>query len=409
MANKEYYKILQISEHLIAKYGYTQVLISKFEDTVSNENWYYKENDPNYQLIRVSLYRASTFSYDMSRVDTYIQYFKEKSKNGDISFLDIHISDEEYNSENEPYDYLNIEHNFHNGVDIHSIYPEIYTAIHSVQDGEKETLSIAQRIEQHLKSKFKNLPFYKKHRYFCTYTIMAICIINFLVGLFLKFKFNDSSAIYIVLGADYKTFTYGLNEFYRLITYAFVHNDLLHITCNLISLLVLGKYAENRFGHTKYMLILFFSILCGSLTQEILSDNVVCMGISAGIYGLMVIYIIESIKDRRFSLLAALPTILINISLNFLSTTAWMAHLGGAIGGFVIYFYLQDYKNLFRLGLLILFLLCLIYKYATIDTINNIYAGTDFEVINIFDSLGLSKLAQNLFNKLMELYMKLGG
>ena len=62
-----------------------------------------------------------------------------------------------------------------------------------------------------------------RHKPIATYIIMGICIFVYLLSLLLGTKY-DKSSVYVVLGADYMTFTLGLKQLYRLFTCVFVHN-----------------------------------------------------------------------------------------------------------------------------------------------------------------------------------------
>ena len=408
MANNELYKLFQLVDVFVTKYEYTQLVLKHYQQLSDSEVWLFNNKASNYHAIRITYNSASAFIYDNNRVEEYLAYFKKAIGNQELRFLDIHISKDEYNPEYEPFDYLNIEENYSSGVDVKQIYPDIYSAIHYVDNPSKEISGIVTKIRKSINRRVSSFKNQSKTTYIVTYIFMAICIVNYLLGLFLKYKYDDSSSIYVVLGADYKTFTLGLKQFYRLITYSFVHSDIFHIFCNLYSLNFLGKYAEIKYGHFKYSLIMIFSILCGSLTQGILSDNGICLGLSAGIYGLLVIFIIDTVSSGFINLRALIPTIVINIGINFLSTTAWMAHLGGAIGGLAIYYYLKEQK-VQRLILCIVLLLCLTYKYVTIDEIKDLYLGTDMNVIQIYNDLGFKNYANSILKKLINFYTKFGG
>lgn len=408
MANTEIYKLYQVIDVLVGKYNYTQVALKEYQNLSSNEAWLYNGDNNFYQVIRVSFSSAVSSTYE-KHIDVYLNYFKTNSKSTDIKFLDIHVNNDEYVKEYESFDYINLEENYSDGVDLKLCYPEIYTSIHKVSEPEKEIQKIINNIRDSIKQKIRNKPFLIRHRYLVTYIIIGICVLNFIIQTIMKTKFSDSSSVMVFLGAEYKTFTLGLNEYYRLFTYAFVHADIIHLTCNMISLYSIGRYVEYRYGHLKYLLILFYSIVIGGLTQGILSDNSICIGISAGIYGLLVIFIIDAITSGMINLRALLPTILINLFLNFLSTTAWMAHLGGAIAGFAIYYCFQNTKSIPRIVMCVLLLLCLVFKYVTIDSIKSLYVGTDFNVVKIFDDLGLKNIAEKLLIKLMNAYSKFGG
>jgi len=407
--DKDIYKLFQLTDVFISKYEYSQVMIKQYQSTIANEAWLLNSSNTNYQVIRISFSNAVQYSYDEERINVYLDYFKKNLKNDDIKFLDIHISKSEYDASYEPYDYVNVEESFIQGVDIKNIYPEVCTCIHTVKDSNKEVTSILNKMTKNINSRVKSKPFFQRYPYIFTYITIAICVINYLISLYFKYNYNDTSSVFVFLGADYKMFTLCLKQYYRLITYSFVHNDIIHLFCNMLSLYTIGRYIEVKLGHGGYVCILLFSVISGGLTQGILSDNSICIGISAGVYGLLVAFLIEVVSLGAIEFRSLIPTICINLFLNFLSTTAWMAHLGGAIGGFVMYYYLTDKKNVYRLLLCVVLMLCLIFKYVRIDSIENIYAGTDFNVLKIYQDIGLDNYASKILFKLTEAYNKFGG
>lgn len=409
MENKELYKLFQLSDLFVSKYGYTQVMIKEYENLMKQEAWLLNKNAKEYKVIRLTFSSASQYEFDISRVEQYLEYFKTIIKNEEIKILDIHINTDIYNKENEPNDYLNIDENYYDGFEVKNIFPELRNCIHHVENQEKEIMDIVKRMTKKFKDNVKKQSLMKQNKYFVTYIVIALCIINYLFSLYFKYKYDDLSSIFVTLGADYKTFTLGLNQYYRLITYAFVHNDIIHLSCNLFSLWNIGRFIEGKLGHRNYALILLFSIISGGLTQGILSDNSICIGLSGGIYGLLVVFIIEIYKLRLIDYRSLGITIMLNLFLNFLSTTAWMCHLGGAIAGFVIYYCLSDLSKKSRILLCCVFILCLIFKYVTIDSIESLYAGTDLNVLQIYNDLGLNKYASSLLEKLVKVYSKYGG
>lgn len=403
------YKILQVSDIFVNKYGYSQIVLEQYKQYISNETWLYSLENNNYSVIRITTNTSNQFTYDQNRFDDYIRYFKTALNLNSINALDIHISNNKYEKEDENYDFINIEENYYDGIDLKNIYPEIYNCIHHVDDANKEINSIVSKMKKTIENRFKKQKVSSKS-YIAVYIIIGICVLNYIIGLFLKLKYEDTSAVMVVLGADYKIFTLFLNQYYRLITCSFVHGNIIHLLCNMYCLFSVGRYIEYRYGHVKFLIILFFSILCGSLTQGIISDNLICVGISGGLYGLLVVFIIDMLQGNLMNIKSLMPTIIVNIGLNFMYTTAWQVHLGGAIGGLAIYYCLKDEKiELPRVILCIVLLLCLVYKYVTINTINNIYGGTDFNVLKIYYDLGLKNYSEKLLIKLNDVYYKLGG
>lgn len=404
------YKMYQLIDVIVNKYGYSQVMLQKYNDLIYDEAWFIDTNSTNYQVIRISFFKASEFSLDAARFNEYLYYFKTIMKDKDINILDIHIGKEEYKKENEIYDQVIVDENYMQGVEIDNIFPEIRTAIKECKNQDKLISDVLKRVEKTIAKKNKSHPFLLRHPHIVTDIVSIVCIIVFLISLYFKYVLTDDiSAAFIILGADYKTFTLGLHQYYRLITYAFVHNDIIHLLCNLISLRMIGFFLESKYGHLKYTLLLFISIICGGLTQGILSDNSICIGLSGGIYGLLVAYIVTTIKMKVITLRQLVPTLCLNLFLNFLSTTAWMCHLGGAIAGFVMYYLYEDVKSVPRICLTFVFVLCLIIKYVTIDSINSLYAGTDVNVVKLFEKIGFKNYAEKLLLKLFGIYEKFGG
>lgn len=128
-------------------------------------------------------------------------------------------------------------------------------------------------------------------------------------------------------------------QFYRLITAGFVHLSWMHILMNGYSLYMLGPRIESKLGHFKYAILLFVAILGGNLFVCFLAPNSLAVGLSTGLYGLMVFDIaslaMEYGWDEVWNDSGIRYTILINLLLNFTPGISWQGHLGGAIVGIV--------------------------------------------------------------------------
>lgn len=398
------YKLLQINSLFINKYGYNQVLINQYSSYSKTESWLFNPNNKDYQLIRVTFNNPSTISYDYERIEDHINYFSKSIK--ELKFLDIHIGNDKYDKDDETYDHCIVEDNYYDGVDLHNIYPEIYNVIHTVDDTKKEISSLVTTMRKTIDNRKRQ--YIKDTRPIFTYIIMGICTIVYLLSVFLSLKYNETT-VYILLGADYMTFTLGLRQFYRLITCAFVHGGVGHFLSNMYSLYVLGSYFERQYGRSKYIITLFTCILVGSLTQGIINENTVTLGISGGLYGLMAIFLLDLIVKRRVPISNFLPMIFINISINFMSTTAWLAHLGGMLTGYIFYKIYEQNDNKAMILLLSIMVGFLLYKYFSITKIEPLYAGTDMEYLKILSDLGLDKYAQSLADRLIKVYTSYGG
>jgi membrane associated rhomboid family serine protease len=141
---------------------------------------------------------------------------------------------------------------------------------------------------------------------------------------------------------------------WQLITYSFIHAGFGHVFFNMLSLWMFGSQLEVDWGRQRFLEFYFFSVLGGALcTIAIsyshilgLSPQVMTVGASGGIYGLIVafgilyararIYVmgIFPIEARWFAIIwvgLALYSALAGTGGNI----AQIAHLGGALFGYI--------------------------------------------------------------------------
>ena len=169
--------------------------------------------------------------------------------------------------------------------------------------------------------------------------IMAICIITFIL-MYIFGNGSEDSYTLIKYGANYDILTKS-GELYRLFTSIFLHIGMMHLICNMYSLLVIGKEIENLFGKWKYLLIYLLSGICGSMLSLAFSYNTVSAGASGAIFGLLGALLYFGYYYRTY--LGAtikrtiLPVIIFNLVLGFLNPSIDnAAHIGGLIGGILI-------------------------------------------------------------------------
>jgi rhomboid protease GluP len=151
--------------------------------------------------------------------------------------------------------------------------------------------------------------------------------------------FADSANGMILFGGYYKPFIMA-GEYGRLLSVAFVHANIWHLLINMMSLYAFGRELETGISHMKYLLILFGSVLGSSLFIFATQGNILAVGISGGLYGLMVTYCILIYRAGYLKnpavRNAVLATMGINLLINFMPNVSWTAHLGGAVCGFFL-------------------------------------------------------------------------
>ena len=123
---------------------------------------------------------------------------------------------------------------------------------------------------------------------------------------------------------------------WRLITAAFLHANVLHIAFNMLALWWLGSPVELALGRMRYLLLYFASGLAGSAGALLVSPNQVTVGASGAIFGLLGAGLI--LEWRATGSLAGNYLTLIVINLVFTVAVPNISiggHVGGLIGGIV--------------------------------------------------------------------------
>lgn len=407
MAKKENYKILQVATILIEKYNFKRVQFSGFNDVHKNELWLTNGQDFYFQLIRVTTDSAAEYEADKQRINAAIEAVNKKD-NRYYRFLDIHISNDKYDILLEDHNYLNLEDGYADGYNVFGFYPEIYNVVKTSDDSKKELSNIINNVAKMRKQKELQKPFFKRSYPFVTIGFIVVCLIVYIIEVILKSKY-DESAVLVLLGAEYKTFTVGLKQYYRLITCAFLHGSILHLLSNMYSLYYIGYSMERLVGRKRYAFLTFMCILISSLSSSLLTDNTILIGFSGAIYGMFVYLVITLWKEKLINFKTLIPVIIINLLLNFLSKTAWIAHLGGAVGGVILYEIFSKENKIPAILMLIVVLTFMIFRFVTIDQINPFYQATDVEVANIMNRLGLKNASLRLIERLIQVYSKYGG
>lgn|GEM_PF-43652 len=155
----------------------------------------------------------------------------------------------------------------------------------------------------------------------------------------------------IVHGSAHGAFdTLAIPEGLTLITYMFLHTDLLHLASNMMFLWVFGDNVEDAMGHAKY---LAFYVLCGiaaALVHSLVSptSRLPLMGASGAVAGTIAAYLILHPRVLVWVLaFRVIPlrvtavwilglwvaTQLFMVLLNWGDQIAWWAHIGGVVAG----------------------------------------------------------------------------
>lgn len=408
--NNELYKCYQLMEYFVSKYDYNAFFVRGLRK--ENEIWIINKENSNYQLIRISN-DFSVNEENAKRISIYIGAVKQRLRLKNPKFLDIRVSND-IAIQNEKIDTVCLNSDYYNGVDLKNVYFDLDKVVHDVDNQEEEI----RRLVEIINLKFSSKPKPKKSGFFlkslfnkeCLVSkiIILISIVLYILTYLLCSKYSSSAAL-IFMGANYKMFTLGLNEYWRLITGAFLHSSFIHIFCNCVSLYTISLVLEPQLGKFKYSLLFICGIIGASLTHGVLSGNSLVTGLSGGIYALFAYLIMYFVKSNYLSMASLMPTILINLMLNFLPNVSWQSHLGGALIGILFYYIYEDDKiNWMQFPIILILFAGLFYKFYDDHLIRPFYGLTDMEVVQIASDFNLDNYAEKTAQKLYKIYLTEG-
>ena len=156
--------------------------------------------------------------------------------------------------------------------------------------------------------------------------------------------FAMNGDLLIKAGANFGPLTISEKEYYRLLTYSFLHASILHLLCNAYFLYEFGPLAEAALGKNRYIFIYILASILGGLTSILFDPLRTSVGASAAIAGVLGAYITVSWLKREKAILsqriskAQIVLLLIFLFYGFLLglTSEFMdnaAHLAGFFTG----------------------------------------------------------------------------
>lgn len=179
-----------------------------------------------------------------------------------------------------------------------------------------------------------------KNKPIMTYFFLSLTILVYLLML-LFFGSSMNTRALLSLGAKFNYLIVFEQEWWRLITAAFVHIGFTHLLLNGISIYFMGSELELILGHWKFSLIYLLAAFGGNLFSFAFNPINISAGASTSIFGLFACFIgLSYIFPHSQALKARAANFLVLIILNFANgilssgTDNW-GHFGGAVFGFL--------------------------------------------------------------------------
>lgn len=131
------------------------------------------------------------------------------------------------------------------------------------------------------------------------------------------------------------------HEYWRLVTPIFLHQGLIHIGANMISLYFIGSFFEQLSSRGKYVAIYLVSGLAGSVAVFLLAPVLSLeIGASGAIFGVFAALLAHVYRNRHRYPSQLLGQLVFWMALNLILTfgfaaVSWQGHIGGIVGGVV--------------------------------------------------------------------------
>jgi membrane associated rhomboid family serine protease len=177
-----------------------------------------------------------------------------------------------------------------------------------------------------------------------TKAMIAVNVLVFLVCLAQGSSLNQVSGSLFERGALYVHGGLDQGEWWRLITAAFLHANLIHLGMNMIVLWIVGAPVEQAIGRGRFLALYLVSGLAGSAGALVFSPNAVTVGASGAIFGILGAALV--LESQRSYVLGgqALGLIVVNLVLTFaIPNISVGGHLGGLAGGALSMFALSRF------------------------------------------------------------------
>ncbi len=130
-------------------------------------------------------------------------------------------------------------------------------------------------------------------------------------------------------------------QWWRLLSYSFVHIGVIHLAMNMFVLYSLGAVAETLWGSWRYLAIYLISGLGGGVAQILVEPSVLMGGASGclcGLLGTMAVWVTMNktyLPPRLASewMRNIMTNVFLIVFISLLPRVSWAGHLGGAVAG----------------------------------------------------------------------------
>ncbi len=180
-----------------------------------------------------------------------------------------------------------------------------------------------------------------------TCVIAAVCVVAFVVLELLGMTQGYSAYNAGILTPQ----SIAEGRYYTLLTSMFMHGDIMHLLCNMVTLCYVGFTLEEILGPLRFAIVYFFAGIVGGLVWYVIMVatgrlNTGVVGASGALFGLFGTYFYLLVRERQSPVVfLSAPTIDdvrgvasllgVNIVIGFAPGISMEGHMGGLLAGLI--------------------------------------------------------------------------
>ena len=336
VVNKNDELVMKLLHYFITEHGYNPIVLHGAE----NEIWLENMNE-EFGIVRIVsgyIHNNEQFNFDVMKTKQIVKKIKRKTLTMKVNTLSLflnlgdNVDLKEYN-ELSNIEIANIkeESDLNKYSFITNYFPDIKSKMEYNEDGFELFMKLTGDINKKNEGDAKMAEdVFKPKNPVVTKILIALNILIYLMVVMYDMSAELAVNRYYVLNGEY----------YRLITGAFVHANILHLLFNCYALWIIGSQLESFIGKARYIIVYLFSAITASLLS-IIFQNGFSVGASGAIFGIMgsLLYFGYHYRVYLGSVIRSqiIPLVLINLLIGALveGIDNW-AHIGGLIGGILM-------------------------------------------------------------------------
>lgn len=338
--------VMKLLHYFITEQGYNPIILHGAKDEIWLEN-----TESDYKIVRIVtnyIHNDEQFDWDIYRTKQIMRTIKKKTFSFNMNALSIFINlgDNVHLSEKPRKNIDCIELKSISDINKYDFVLESFPTIKGIDKVTEQGLELFMRLTEEINAKNREDAkkvdeIFSRKKPVVTYALIISNIIMFLMLIISGANiFSIDPNLLYNFGAlvNHNMMSSPL-EYFRLLPSIFLHANIFHILFNLYALYILGPQLESFFGKAKYLAIYIISGLIGGLvSMTFLGDNVVTVGASGAIFGLIGAFLFFGYHYRVYfgGVIKSqiIPLLILNLILGIaVSGIDLGAHFGGIVGG----------------------------------------------------------------------------